>query len=320
VTIIKELECNNIRQPVRDWSLQKKNEWNTTEHLKIDNQQKTSFETGFFTKLINVITIQLHNNLLTTIDFNEFASNSKLEQLNLGFNQITEIQQIKQSTEISITNLELHNNDLTDITELCKLQKLKELNLSRNRRIDFSKMKFNCWSGLTHLFLTDTNLKKLGQNYHMLDGCNRLEYLNLMDNDLELLCFGLFPVLPQLQQLNIRNNSLTSLDVAGLKYKFRGLKNITKTANKWSCVYHDNLTILLERSNIKTVKDSYYDTNQECIQTNEMSFEMINKNIQKCKDIEKEKPFWFFFSFWFLIIFDCILLISLLVLLGFCKL
>jgi Leucine-rich repeat (LRR) protein len=305
---------------VKDWAIQDTFPWNRIAHLRIASDQIISFKMGIFTNFENVETIQINGSKLTKIDFNEFARNPTLVHLNAGFNKIAEIQPIQESTKISIKNLELHNNELTDIKELCKISKLKELNLSRNRRIDFSQMKFNCWSGLTHLYLTDTNLKKLGQNYHMLDGCNRLEYLNLMDNDLGLLCFGLFPVLSQLQQLNIRNNSLTNLDVPGLKDKFRGLKKITITANKWSCVYHDNLTILLNGSNIETVLDTYYDTNQECIQTNEMSFKMIYKNIQKCKDIEKEKPFWFFFSFWFLVIFDCILLITLLVLLGLYKL
>jgi Leucine-rich repeat (LRR) protein len=157
------IDCHNTQQfSITDWSFEKTFKWEDIRHLNLVKNQITSFKAGIFTKFTNLKRIDLNENHLKTFDFNELESNSKLEQLIVGFNQITEIKTIKDSTEISITNLEIHNNNLTDITELCKIRKLKKLNLSRNRRIDFSKVKFSCWSGLTHLFLTDTNLQPAG--------------------------------------------------------------------------------------------------------------------------------------------------------------
>jgi Leucine-rich repeat (LRR) protein len=202
-----------------------------------ENQVKT-FDENAFIKFKKVTTIHLDKNQLTTIDFKEFRKNSELKYLDLGFNKITVIQPILESTMIGITILQIHNNDLRDISQLCHLKKLKELNLSRNRGIDFTTIMFNCWSELGMLFLTDTGLKKLNHNYRMLGGCNKLKYLNLMDNDLGMICFEQFPELPELTHINFRNNSLTSLDVLELKRKFKQLTYITTTSNKWSCGYY----------------------------------------------------------------------------------
>jgi hypothetical protein len=54
----------------------------------------------------------------------------------------------------------------------------------------------------------------------------------MMENDLELICLGRrFPILPQLQHLNIRENSLIDLDVEGLKKKIQVLSRITTDGN-----------------------------------------------------------------------------------------
>jgi Leucine rich repeat/Leucine Rich repeats (2 copies) len=210
--------------------------------LRLTKNQITTLQKNAFIEFTNVEKIHLDGNLLSIIDFNEFRKTSKLTYLDVGFNQITVIQPFLDSTNIEITILQIHNNDLTDISPLCNLKKLKELNLSRNRGIEFitttTTFKFNCWSELGLLFLTDTGLKKLDHNYLMLDGCNNLYYLNLMDNDLGMICFGQFPELLAMTQLNIRNNSLTDLDVLELKRKFKKLTDITTTGNKWTCGYY----------------------------------------------------------------------------------
>jgi Leucine-rich repeat (LRR) protein len=237
--------------------------WRHVQQLRLTNNQIFNFEIGTFIKCTNVEDIYLDNNQLTTVDFNEFRHNSKLKSLDMSFNNITKI---LDSTTSNITILKIHNNDLGDIMELCKLQKLKELNLSRNRRINFSNMMFNCWSELAILFLTDTNLKRLDHNYQMLTGCNKLAYLNLMDNDLEVLCFERFPDLPLLIQLTIRNNSLSQLDVVGLKTRFRDLQKITTTANKWSCDYlQHNLEPALKAFNINETNDSGSKNEDQCM-------------------------------------------------------
>jgi hypothetical protein len=128
-------------------------------------------------------------------------------------------------------------------------------------------VKFSCWSELSYLHLAETNLKNLNHDYRMLTGCNKLEYLNLNNNDLELLCFAQFPVLPRLTYLNIRNNSLFSLDVLEIKRKFKTLITITTTGNKWTCDYQRQiLTIALEAFKIKETPNNAPATEKECLQ------------------------------------------------------
>jgi Leucine rich repeat len=250
--INKIVKCNWEHQ-IGELNLsdQKQINWHVVKKFKLTGNKITFFKSEFFTELKNVEKIDLYQNELSTIDFNEFESNLKLWDLNVGFNKITKIQQIAKSTNASITNLHIHNNDLSDISELCNLRKLKELNLSRNRRLDLSKVKFNCWSELTHLLLTETNLKSLNHDYRMLTGCKKLEYLNLMENDLRMLCLQRFPELPGLTFLNVRNNRLTNLDVQELKKQFKSLMKITTTGNEWSCDYQYDLTQLMEKLNMK---------------------------------------------------------------------
>jgi Leucine-rich repeat (LRR) protein len=143
-----------------------------------------------------------------------------LEKLDVGKNKITEIKSLNNSGEISITSLMIDNNDLT---ELCKIKQVEKLYLSRNRRLDYSKVTFNCWSKLTHLNLAETSLKNLKHDYRMLHGCNKLVSLDISYNNLEMLRFEHFPILSNLTNLNIRNNSLINLDVVELRRKFQAL-------------------------------------------------------------------------------------------------
>jgi hypothetical protein len=65
--------------------------------------------------------------------------------------------------------------------------------------------------------------------------------------------FGIIvlPVLPQLEELSIRNNSLIILDGLKLSEKFQVLKQISIASNNWTCDYYENsLQKQLEKSNI----------------------------------------------------------------------
>jgi Leucine-rich repeat (LRR) protein len=302
------LVCKNINhQPVIMWSFEMKFKIiirSRIQHLILTMIGVESFMTEIFFKFTNVETIDLSRNKLRRIDFNEFKKNSKLESLNLGSNQITDIEPIQTST-INIINLKINDNDLTNISELCKITKLKELNLSRNRRLDFNKVAFNCWNDLTKLNLAETNLKSLNHDYHhVLNSCKKLKFVNLMDNNLETICFEHFPDLPLLEHLNIRNNSLTNLDAAKLKEKFPSLKNITVSGNKWSCDYYKNNL----KPQLTTFKILKINEDELCL-----NISVIPKEIDAPKaehNLNGSSV-----MFWIILILDCFLLINFLALL-----
>jgi Leucine-rich repeat (LRR) protein len=307
------LICNQKGQTSESdwsWSLKSRSKFipSAVRDLLFDRLKITSFQSEIFTKFTNVRKIDLSRNELNTIDFNEFAENSKLEILDVSQNQIAVIAPIRNSTQISISSLMIHDNALTDISELCKLKKVKSLKLSKNRRLDYSKVTFSCWSELTYLYLAETGLKKLNHDYRVLAGCNKLDYLDLSDNKLKLLCFEHFPALPNLTDLNIRNNSLTNLDVLALKRKCKVLSTIRITGNKWICGYYwKTMEKELDESKITGITWNKND----CLKSSE------NPKMKSCEgEGEKTKLNGILFvPFWIIFTLDFILFIILLMLL-----
>jgi Leucine rich repeat len=237
------------------------------------------------------------------MDFNEFANNKKLLNLYVGNNQITNIKPINNPTEISITHLMIHDNDLTNISELCKLKKVERLSLTRNRRLDYSKVMFSCWSKLTHLYLVDTNLKHLNHDYRVLTGCNQLIGLDLSHNNLEMLCFEHFPDLPKLHYLNIHANNLINLDVVELRGKCQALSKILIDGNRWSCGYlQDTMKKGLDKFNITWNKI-------DCLEKSE------GPEIRSCPRMKRNRSGISFVPLWIFIIVYFVLFITELVIL-----
>jgi Leucine rich repeat len=300
--------------------------WNGVHNLWINRKRITSFEKGIFAKFTNIRKIDLSENELSAIEFDEFANNTKLGTLDVSKNQISEIKSIERSTEINIISLMIQDNALTDISELCKLKKVKSLNLSRNRGLDYSTVTFNCWSELTYLYLAETGLKNLNHNYRVLVGCNKLQYLDMSDNALGILCFGHFPAFLELTNLNIRNNNLFNLDVFELKRKCQVLRSIVIDSNNWSCSYYrENLKNLLEKSGItgRIWIDNAcleYSQNPEvksCPKIESNSTDLEPEKQKEAEDIKSTGLL--FFPFWIFIVLDLVLFITVLVLVRFSR-
>jgi Leucine-rich repeat (LRR) protein len=304
------LVCYGVQQgPVSYWSNVEKDEiqWSAIQHLKLNWNGIESLSTGFFTNFTNLTSIDLRDNKISAFDFDEFGNNPELIELRVDNNQISEIKTIRSSTVVNITKLTMSNNDLNEISELCKVKKLVTLDLSRNRRLDFNKLEFNCWSELNLLFLAETNLKSLHHDYRMLTGCNKLTYLDLMDNNLEMLRIEKFPALPALMHLNIRNNSLVNLDVAKLKEKFQNLLTITVTGNKWSCDYYAiELKKQLTKFKIQEGQTFAHQNENLCLNKSVQSnTQMLNSHQNHHEEIKNRGTI--FVLFWiFMIGFVCI--------------
>jgi Leucine-rich repeat (LRR) protein len=194
-----------------------------------------------FKPLRNVTSIDLSEKQLTSISFDEFSSNQQLVRLSLRFNNIHAIEHIEHKGEFSITTLWMYSNNLVDISELCKLAKLGNFELGLNRKLDFNTFKFSCWSELQKLGLADNDLKRLNNDYRVFTGLTKLLKLHLARNNLEVFCVSNFKKLPVLQELNIEENSLHSLNACELNRKFPALTKIHLAKNFWNCNYFDSL-------------------------------------------------------------------------------
>ncbi len=202
----------------------------------------------------NIEALLLAGNNFTSISFEPFAKNNQLQRLNLSSNNIQFIESIQHPEKFQLKELWLSNNDLVNISELCKFEKLEILTLGGNKNLDFESVKFNCWSKLKELDLSDTNLRRLDHNYSLFAGLNNLKYLNIQNNNLEILCIGNFPVLAELQVLNVDGNNLTTLDTDELKRKFPKIGEIRLASDSFGCAIFKKINETLIQLGIQLPK------------------------------------------------------------------
>jgi Leucine rich repeat len=277
------------------------------ETLDLSKNRLTVLSRGLFKPLRKVSSINLSENQLTNISFDEFSGNQQLKRLNLGHNNIHTIEHIEHKGEFSITTLWMPGNNLVDISELCKLTKLGNLDLSYNTKLDFNIIKVSCWDELQILGLTDNDLKKLNNDYRVFTGLTKLQKLNLPKNNFGIFCVSDFPKLPALKELNIEENSLLVLNASELNRKFPALTKIHLAKNFWSCDYFISLEKELKEFNIAV--ESKVD---KCVNGSSTTMVDLNSSIRKSYEDEESIMFsahavitWI----WILLITNCILFI-----------
>jgi Leucine-rich repeat (LRR) protein len=111
------------------------------EHLQklyLQNNQLTSLPQNVFYALRNIKVIRLAENQLSNFSFDVFANNQNLEKVSLFDNKMTSLVPIQHKGDFSIKELYLFNNDLKNISEVCKLQKLEMLYLGDNQNLNFA--------------------------------------------------------------------------------------------------------------------------------------------------------------------------------------
>jgi Leucine-rich repeat (LRR) protein len=214
------------------------------EHLRqldLGNNQITGLPQNVFEPLPNIKVIWLSFNQLSNFSFDVFANNQNLEKVYLNHNKMTALVPIQHKSDFSIKKLDLRYNDLKNISEVCKLQKLEIFELGFNWNLDFTTFKFSCWTQLRELNLFATNFKSLNYDYRLFIGLNKLKILILGDNNLEMLCVGNFPELLELEKLNVDYNNMKIVNAQELIRKFPKLNRFDMRGNPWDCNNFENL-------------------------------------------------------------------------------
>jgi Leucine-rich repeat (LRR) protein len=208
--------------------------------LKLYNNKISSLSRKSFYGLESVEEIFLKQNYLTEINLADFAL-PNLNYLNVGSNQISRVIKEDPNLELNVPRLDIYDNQLVDISNLDAFKELRILNIGHNPQIENLQIILSEFVKLTALFLTDTNLKQIYNSFNFLSKMSELNYLNLMENDLETLDLYLFPVLPKVKRLNLRKNKLTKIYYQVLKDKFPALQQLQISENDWDCEFLDEL-------------------------------------------------------------------------------
>jgi len=184
-------------------------------HLDLSNNRISSLSRNVDLSLLEAVeTLDLSNNILTTINPASFPSGKRLEILNLSSNQI----------EL------LESNCFDDLTRLL------ELRLNRNKLSSFPKTVFKRMSSLRVLELNKNKLVEIpGLTFH---GLGNVKSLKLRKNNIKFLMDGAFFGLNSMEQLYLDRNQVRTVS-KGWLYGVNKLKQLSLAYNKVDYIEED---------------------------------------------------------------------------------
>lgn len=239
--------------------------------IVLDNNRLLELDMTVFTKFSHLELIQVSGNMLQSINatvlppkFKTLAiNNNTLTELYLNNNmEVLEasnnrIRSLIVDQPLSMRQLLLANNSLTDMTNITVMEKLEVLDVSQNRigRLNISTLA--PLKSLTLLNLAQTSLRDL--NYGSFSGQRELKVLDLSYNGLnEIHLDILSPYLTRLERLHLDGNNLT--DVGGLfqvhmPSLFPVLNTLGLSNNNFNCTYLTKMMRTLSSVKIKMPVD-----------------------------------------------------------------
>jgi Leucine-rich repeat (LRR) protein len=210
--------------------------------LNLNNNSIVTLNVNIFAGLQSLFKIYLNKNEMTFFDLDIFKNNEQLSQVRLSQNEITDIWSIGQLDNKNIEVIFLNENKLFDISALHHMKAMKTLQISDNMNLQLHSQLFTDMPQLTHLYMYETNLHRLKNDFTLFSSLRNLEVLAIGRNSLYNLDFTHFPNLSSLEFLDLNENGLTSIDVNRLKKKCPSLRLLTIGKNNWDCSYLTKLT------------------------------------------------------------------------------
>jgi Leucine-rich repeat (LRR) protein len=228
--------------------------------LFLAKNKLTFLKLGVFYRLLKLRNLDLSHNEITVLPLAIFDGLRNLKVFKMNNNQLKYLEVSSSHVAHSVLRLDLSNNNLNDVTNLMDFEKIEDLDLSGNRKLDLTLLLCNTLTNLLSLTLNNANIKL--ENFQFLAPLKKLmERLSIADNNFHELNISILPNLPNLNYLNLKqHNSVKLLDHTIMKNRFPQLKTIIISPNGWSC---------------KFLKDmiSYF---------NEVKIDWLNKNEADC--------------------------------------
>jgi Leucine-rich repeat (LRR) protein len=199
-------------------------DWMTTPttSLYLHVGQITSIESGTFTRLGKLATLDLDSNRITSIESGDFTGLDSLTRLDLSRNRITSIESGDFTGLDSLTGLDLSGNRITSIEpgDFTGLDSLTGLDLSDNRITSIEPGDFTGLDGLTYLSLGSNQITSIEPGDFT--GLGSLRILDLSANQVTSVEASTFTDLGHLEELHLSGAQITRIE-SGV---FTGLGNL----------------------------------------------------------------------------------------------
>ena len=169
-----------------------------------------TFAYDVFSNLLNIKSINLSNNLLTSISIGLFRNNCNVIKLILKNNSLVTTNKIALSCLGNLEILDLSFNHISKLaTECLNCYNLKTFYLNNNEIQTIINGAFNGLPKLTYLSVNCNKLKSL-KNHMFSAQSSNLTHLNFSNNNISTIGDNCLIDLTELNVLNLSNNCLTS--------------------------------------------------------------------------------------------------------------
>ncbi|XP_060529450.1 leucine-rich repeat-containing protein 70 isoform X2 [Cylas formicarius] len=226
--------------------------------LSLSKKGIVTVDPGAFNSLFCLHRLDLDGNFIANLSAEVFQGLDTLRVLNLSGNMLEFIPRLLFSNLRSIKQIDLSNNVIKRIDSmgLRNATTLEALYLGNNKIKAFPATCFVESTNLKVLDLYSNFLTIEGAN--MLQGLERLEYLNLSRNHIATLNFENDTyVWENLKVLNVSGNVLANIDVPGLRNHFPTLRMLDINDNNFLCTELDIIFRSLRYESIDVAKGRY---------------------------------------------------------------
>lgn len=240
----------------------------------------------FFEKNFELSNLYLNNNNITTLSFTAFMHLGKLINFDLHNNPIrgsghihvnavhtnlrnTSVQGIYigvntkkllasnnrisyavvENNTKNVFELNLADNHLTSFENFTKLNRLKELDLSNNKIMDFQIYSFANMTDIEILKLRSSGLKNV--TFGLFSHLSKLTILDVSFNQLGDIHLNKFTALKNLKYLYLEGNNITKIDMTDVRKYFPSLMKIGISRNLWICKHLADAVYVLESNKIE---------------------------------------------------------------------
>lgn len=225
-----------------------------------DNQIKT-IAGSTFQHLRHLVHFDMHNNptegldlLVVDSDYTNIRSincegcyiGRRTKKLLASHNNISYI--IQNGTGM-VVDLDLGHNSLFSITNLTKLDILRNLDLSYNSIRDIDVKTFANMTQLESLKLKQSGLSQIF--FGLFSHKPKLKVLDISFNGLRTIDLKMFTAITNLRSLYLEGNNLTEINFSEIKQYFPLLTNVEISKNNWKCANLSDVIKVLESHSIE---------------------------------------------------------------------